>query len=104
MEAGSFGQLATWGAVAIVIVVLIASVIDESDDHKSKDMFGRKKQPQDGAQDAKATPMNAKPSSSVAKDEMPRIGTTANTSKPLIPPPGEARIEAVAPRNKGHRR
>ena len=45
MASGSFGQLVAWVAIAIVIVVFIVAVIDESDDHKPKDMFGRKRQP-----------------------------------------------------------
>lgn len=104
MEAGSFGQLISWAAIAIVIVVLIFSVIDESEDHLPKGMFGRKSQPEDEKQEKKDTQRSAKPSTPVVNEELSRINATANPSKPLIPPPGEARIEAVAPRNTGHRR
>jgi hypothetical protein len=101
MASGSFGQLVAWVAIAIVIVVFIVAVIDESDDHKPKDMFGRKRQPNVDAVEKKESP---KPTSIVASDDITRINATSNLNKPLIPPPGETRIEGVAPRTTSPKR
>ena len=101
MASGSFGQLVAWVAIAIVIVVFVVAVIDESDDHKPTDMFGRKRKPKVDDLEKKESP---KPTTIVASDDITRINATSNPNKPLIPPPGETRIEGVAPRTTGPRR
>ena len=101
MASGSFGQLVAWVAIAIVIVVFVVAVIDESDDHKPKDMFGRKRKPKVDDLEKKESP---KPTTIVASDDITRINATSNPNKPLIPPPGETRIEGVAPRTTGPKR
>ena len=93
-------QMLTWGAVATLIAIVILVVLDRSDEKK---ICQGKKRPQDEEDlPTKPSPKGATGNRAPAGEviQMP----AAQAVKPLLPPPGEKRIEAVAPRNMGKRR
>lgn len=108
MGSGSLNQLVAWGAGAVVLVILFIAVVDEK--AKSKDSSHSRKK----AHERKTAATASKSSDSAhhkngtvseaESEEAMRLLAHANAAKVLIPPPGEKRIEAVAPRNVGRTR
>ena len=104
MGSGSLHQWVAWGAVLIVVVVIFIAVAEEKGNkpmakNRAKRGFGngadtkRSSLPETASQKPKtATP---------DQEEAARDFALAQATKVLIPPPGEKRIEAVAPRNGG---
>jgi hypothetical protein len=81
MGSGSLHQWVAWGAVLIVVIVIFIAVAEEKGNKPI----------------AKNKPKSATP----GQEEAARDFAIAQAKKVLIPPPGEKRIEAVAPRNGG---
>ena len=107
MGSGSLHQWVAWGAVLIVVVVIFIAVGEEKGNkpsvkNKAKRGLGngadlkRSAQSDTAAQKFKSTTPDT--------EEAARDFALAQASKVLIPPPGEKRIEAVAPRNLGRNR
>lgn len=104
MGSGSLHQWVAWGAVLIVVVVIFIAVAEEKGNkrtvkNKPKESFdngtdSRRSRPAEtAAQKTKSTTPD--------QEEAARDFSLAHAPKVLIPPPGEKRIEAVAPRNVG---
>lgn len=104
MGSGSLHQWVAWGAVLIVVVVIFIAVAEEKGNkpiakNKGKRGFdtGADTKRSALAETAAQKPRSATPD----REEATRDIALAQATKVLIPPPGEKRIEAVAPRNGG---
>ena len=104
MGSGSLHQWVAWGAVLIVVVVIFIAVAEEKGNkpiakNKGKRGFDTAADSRRSALPEAATqkPKSATP----GQEEAARDFAIAQATKVLIPPPGEKRIEAVAPRNGG---
>jgi hypothetical protein len=104
MGSGSLHQWVAWGAVLIVVVVIFIAVAEEKGNkpivkNKAKRGFDNGA---DTKRSALAETTAQKPKSATPdQEEAARDFALAQATKVLIPPPGEKRIEAVAPRNMG---
>lgn len=92
-----------WVAAVAVVVLLIDSLLgrDDKDDSKSQNNAAR------GARDPFSA-LNEQKQRGKPKPAPETVDTNVQIlpqhDKPMLPPPGEVRIEAVAPRNVGGRK
>lgn len=101
-------QMLVWGAPAVVLVIFILIALDEKgESRKGRDKTVKGPQPDKAVEPKKAGA--AQPSASSAPQSKTETTDAAPVVqlvpiKPMLPPPGERRIEAIAPRNMGRRK
>jgi hypothetical protein len=94
-----------WVAAFAVIVILIDWIFESKNKEEDQGSSRRaslrgSKNPFDVLNDQRQT----RGSRTVAKPEDQSVTVQPHQTKPMLPPPGEVRIEAVAPRNVGRRK
>lgn len=107
MGSGSLHQWVAWGAVVIVVLVIFIAVADEKSEKGDKRGVSKKDRVNrtDSNRSVNADgPANKVKRQTPEQEEAAIALAQAQSSKVLIPPPGEKRIEAVAPRNFGRTR